>query len=132
MCSVTRSFTMAAEIDLAVFKDVPSTRRGRAQGVVSRGAQYGDHQIVKLCKTSGITVSMGSTGSCSDGASAESFSPIFKHEYLYRHAFANLAEPENGVRRYIAFYNERRRQGKTGYLGPNDFELSLSEVSQSA
>ena len=129
------SATMEAGIVLEALRGAIATRGGQVQGVVfhaDRGVQYGDHRVVELCDAAGITRSMGATGSCYDHASAESFWSIFKHEYFYRHAFANLAELETGVRGYMGFYNGKRRQVKTGYLSPNDFELSLSEIRQSA
>ena len=129
------SSTMGAEIVLEALSDAIATRKGKVKGVVfhaDRGAQFGDHRVVKLCETSGITRSMGAIGSCYDHATAESFWSIFKHEYFYRHVFANLAELEMGVLGYMRFYNGRRRQAKTGYLSPDDFELSFSGIRQSA
>ena len=129
------SASMEAGIVLEALKTAIATRKGQVKGVVfhtDRGAQFGDRRVVELCESFGIARSMGATGSCYDHASIESLWSIFKHEYFYRHAFADLGELEAGVQGYLRFYNGERRQVKTGYLSPDDFELSLSEIRQSA
>jgi len=113
--------TMGAGIVLEALTGAITTRGGRHEGVcfhTDRGKQFTDQRVVKLCDSAGIRRSMGATGSCYDHASIESFWSIFKHEYFYRHAFANLEELKVGVNHYIGFYNTTRRQAKNGYLKP--------------
>ena len=72
-----------------------STRTGEVQWVVfhtARGAQFGDHRVIELCETFGITRSTGATGSCYPVANILSLWSIFKHEEYYRHALAELSD----------------------------------------
>ena len=71
-------------------------------------------------------------GLWSGGAGGESFWSIFKHEYFYRHSFANLAELRAGIARYISFYNHRGRCAKAGSQSPIGYELALSRRQEVA
>ena len=129
------STSMETDIVLTALKGAIAARKGQVEGVifhVDRGSQFGDYRVVELCSRFGISRSMGATGSCYDHASIESFWSIFKHEYFYRHTFANLSELEVGVASYIRFYNTKRRQIKTNYTSPDDFEIALSRTRRSA
>ena len=129
------STSMETDIVLTALKAAIAARKGQVEGVifhVDRGSQFGDYRVSELCSRFGISRSMGATGSCYDHASIESFWSIFKHEYFYRHTFANLSELEVGVASYIRFYNTKRRQIKTNYTSPDDFEIALSRTRRSA
>jgi transposase InsO family protein len=126
---------MRTEIATGALEMAIQTRRGNVSGVifhVDRGSQFNDAKVIELCETFNVQRSMGATGSCYDHASAESFWSIFKHEYFYRHAFANLDELRAGIADYVNFYNPQRRCTKAGGVSPICYELSLARLNQAA
>ena len=126
---------MRAELVLEALGDAARTRFMNCAGTIfhtDRGSQFNDHDVVALCDTFKMVRSMGKTGSCYDHASAESFWSIFKHEYFYRHVFANIAELREGVKGYIHFYNHERRYSTIGNVSPVAYEVALSQVAVAA
>jgi transposase InsO family protein len=126
---------MRTEIVTDSLDQAIATRFGQCVGTIfhaDRGSQFSDRKVEALCKKFKITRSMGATGSCYDHASAESFWSIFKHEYFYRHVFANMDELRAGVADYINFYNHQRRCAKAGGVSPIRYELALARLDQAA
>ena len=126
---------MRTEIVLDCLHQVVKARSGNVAGTLfhtDRGGQFNDAKVIAFCERFGLLRSMGATGSAYDHASAESFWSIFKHEYFYRHSFANLAELRTGIARYISFYNHKRRCAKAGGQSPIGYELSLARKQQVA
>ena len=126
---------MRAELVIEALEHAMRSRYGNCVGTIfhtDRGSQFTDHDVVAFCARFEITRSMGKTGSCYDHASAESFWSIFKHEYFYRHVFANMAELRAGVEGYIHFYNHDRRYSTIGNVSPVAYELSMSQIALAA
>ena len=126
---------MRTELVLDALTAATRTRFAKCAGTIfhtDRGSQFSDRKVEQLCAKFRIVRSMGTTGSCYDHATAESFWSIFKHEYFYRHAFATMDDLRAGVEEYINFYNHQRRCAKAGGLSPIRYELSLTRIKQAA
>jgi putative transposase len=126
---------MRTELVAEALQGALFVRRFTCAGVkfhTDRGSQFTAQSIVELCASHGLVRSMGRTGSCFDHATAESFWSILKHEFYYRHSFANLERLRRGIAWFIDYYNHRRRYSKIGHKTPIDFELSSTTAARAA
>jgi transposase InsO family protein len=108
----------------------------RADAVLHRpieSRQFTVKDTVAQCLAMGLVRSMGRTGWFDGHASAELFWSIFKHEYNYRHTFANFDEFNVGTEHFTYRHNHDRRYSKIGHVSPITYELSsATQAAQAA
>lgn len=100
--------------------------RGSLRGAVfhsDHGSVYCSKDYAKLCKSLGVTQSMGAVGSSADNALAESFNATIKREVLQDAAcWPDESTCRREVFRWLVRYNTRRRHSWCGYLSPTTYE----------
>jgi len=82
-----------------------------------RGGQYHSHTYRNTLRRLGIRSSTSRTGSCLDGAAAESFFATIKSE-IGRDHWPDCATARQDIQNWIKEYNERRLHSATGYQTP--------------
>jgi putative transposase len=103
-----------------------ATRGGNVDGVIfhsDRGSQYTAAEYRALCKTLGVTQSMGKTGVCWDNALAESFFATYKLELIERQSWPTRARTRTATIHWLeAIYNRQRRHSAIDMLSPVAYE----------
>lgn len=110
---------VVAALDMAVYRRRPVSVIHHSD----HGSQYTSILFMQRCKSTSVTVSMGSVGDCYDNALCESFNAILECELLARTRFRNQKEAALAIFEFIeGFYNTRRRHTSIGYISPVEFE----------
>jgi putative transposase len=88
-----------------------------------QGWQYQMEAYRQKLKDNKIKQSMSRKGNCHDNASMESFFGLLKSEFFHRKKFSSLEELEEGLAKYIHYYNHDRIKLKLGGLSPVQFRV---------
>lgn len=83
-----------------------------------QGWQYQMPAYRRQLAEHGITQSMSRRGNCLDNAAMESFFGTLKAEFFHLNRFDSIAQLQDGLRRYIRYYNHHRIKTKLKGLSP--------------
>jgi putative transposase len=93
-----------------------------------QGAQFTAADFTGVLKSHGIQISMDGKGRCHDNIFIERLWRTVKYEEIYLHAYQDLVEAREQLRRYFAFYNdERPHQAVAGLSPAAAYYASLTE-----
>ena len=79
---------------------LPETR------LISQGCQFISLEFTGLLKNHGIQIRMNGKGGWRDNVFVERFWMSIKYEELYLHAYETVSAAQQGLERYVAFYNQ--------------------------
>jgi putative transposase len=114
-----------AELARAAICMATAIRGGCVAGVIfhtDQGGEYTGRIFAHACRSTGVTQSMGRTGSALDNAVAEAFNPTLECELLSQRRFATREQARRAVPAWIDEYNTVRRHSTNGMLSPVDYE----------
>lgn len=73
-----------------------------------QGCQFTSQEFTGLLKRHGIQISMDGKGCWRDNVFVERLWKSIKYEEVYLHAYENVREAQDGIARYVTFYNTVR------------------------
>lgn len=83
-----------------------------------QGVQFTSNQFTGRLENSGIRISMDGKGRALDNVFVERLWRSVKYEDIYLRRYENLKEVRQGLKKYFAFYNERRPHQGLEYRTP--------------
>jgi putative transposase len=84
-----------------------------------QGSQFTSSDFTEKLETNGIAISMDGKGRCLDNVFIERWFRSLKYEDIYLKNYEHVLALKAGVKRYVAFYNEKRYHQALDYLTPN-------------
>jgi len=93
-----------------------------------QGTQFTSDAWIERLKTNGIEISMDGRGRCFDNIFIERLWRTVKHEEVYLHAYEDLGDAREHLKRYFDFYNDERPHRAHGGWSPSAaYHQSLQE-----
>jgi transposase InsO family protein len=86
-----------------------------------QGWQYQMPAYRRLLAARGLTPSMSRKGNCLDNAAIESFFGTLKSEFFHLTRFESIEQLQQGIHRYIHYYNHQRIKLKLKGLSPVEY-----------
>jgi len=98
-----------------------------------QGAQFTSEAFTGVLKQHDIKISMDGKGRWIDNQFIERLWRSLKYEDVYLNLYETMREAEQGIRKYLIFYNnERPHQGLTGLTPNKTFYLNLKKKTKAA
>lgn len=94
-----------------------------------RGSRYTSNEFCSILRTLNIQQSMSGKAECWDNAVAETVFGKLKGEWTEHEQYADLAEARLSIRRYVRWFNHKRRHQGLGYLTPEEAERAFYKAS---
>jgi len=85
-----------------------------------QGAQFTASAYTGRLESAGVAISMDGRGRALDNVFIERLWRSVKHEEVYRRDYGSVAEAQDSLAAYFAFYNDRRRHQSLGYRTPGE------------
>ena len=114
-----------AELARAALCMAVAVRGGDVAGVIfhtDQGGEYTGRLFATACTNTGVTQSMGRTGSALDNAAAEAFHSTLEFELLRDQHFTSREQARRAVVGFLEEYNHDRRHSTIGMVSPVCYE----------
>ena len=83
-----------------------------------QGCQFTSKDFLKILENKNVKISMDGKGRALDNIIIERFWRSLKYEDIKIRDYRNIKEIKEGVKKYIEFYNHKRRHSTLGYITP--------------
>jgi putative transposase len=94
-----------------------------------QGAQFTSAEFTEQLKIRGIKISMDGKGRAIDNIFIERLWRTIKYENVFLRGYQSMVEARDGLREYLAFYNDERLHASLGYRTPNQVYSTSIEVA---
>lgn len=92
-----------------------------------QGAQFTAHAFTGVLEQHNIRISMDGKGRWIDNVFIERFWRSLKYEEVYLYAYTDLKQAEQGVKRYMRYYNRERRHSSLHKKTPQEVYASSAK-----
>lgn len=123
------SNTMTAEWCAEVYRD--AIHEFGAPEIINtdQGSQFSSPIFTKASQDNGINISMDGKGRALDNIYIERFWRALKYEHVYLNPANGGVDLYEGVKKYIEFYNQKRRHTGINNQTPEEFYRKMKNVS---
>jgi putative transposase len=114
------SNTLQADFCVAALKEALAKHGTPDIFNTDQGCQFTSEDFTDVLKDHGIQISMDGKGRWMDNVFIERLWRSLKYEEVYLHAYDSIPQAREGIRRWMTFYNERRKHQALDRRTPDD------------